>query len=45
VDNGGAGGIFTAINAEKGYFESNGIDEKGRWNISRKAALKERGEA
>ncbi len=30
VDNGGAGGIFTAINAEKGYFESNGIDEKGR---------------
>ena len=30
VDNGGAGGIFTAINAEKGFFESNGIDEKGR---------------
>ena len=30
VDNGGAGGIFAAVNDEKGFFESNGIDEKGR---------------
>jgi len=30
IDNGGAGGILVAINAETGRFESNGIDEKGR---------------
>ena len=30
VDNGGAGGIFAAVNDEEGFFESNGIDEKGR---------------
>ena len=30
---------------DKTWVKFTGIDEKGRWNISRKDALKERGEA